>query len=317
MARSEGHAGSGTQHAAGGDRVSDGEIDRKESTPTQLKTRSDWNGDPPPREWVYEGWLGYRLTLFTGHGGKGKSRLALQLAAAVASGTSEPWIPPARRDRATRTAKATLVDDGGAPVLVASWEDEADEVHRRLHAMAATLPWAAVDHIEDRLHFTDLAGGGALWDGGLRIGKELTNTGRALRAAAEHIKARLLIIDPRAAAYAGDENHRARVRAFISHWDRWARENRCAVLLIDHLPKYATQQQDVRSAAYAGSTDWHNASRSVWTLDDQNGNLVLRCDKTNYGSVPDPVTLESTDGCVWQAKSGTVRRRAVKKNPHG
>ena len=83
------------------------------------------------------------------------------------------------------------------------------------------------------------------------------------------------------------------------------------------LPKYATQQQDVRSAAYAGSTDWHKTSRSVWTLDDQNGNLVLRCDKTNYGSVPDPVTLESTDGCVWQAKSGTVRRRAVKKNPHG
>ena len=82
--------------------MSDGEIDRKESTPTQLKTRSDWNGDPPPREWVYEGWLGYRLTLFTGHGGKGKSRLALQLAAAVASGTKRA-VDTARTQRQGHT----------------------------------------------------------------------------------------------------------------------------------------------------------------------------------------------------------------------
>ena len=57
------------------------------------------------------------------------------------------------------------VANGAAPVVVASWEDERDELHRRLAAMAKRLPWAAPDHIEDRLNFADMAGGGPLWKG--------------------------------------------------------------------------------------------------------------------------------------------------------
>ena len=293
----------------------------KEPRP-QIETRTDWGGVPPSRDWVYEGWLGYRLTLFTGHGGMGKSRLALQLAAAVASGTSDPWIPPANTNRATHYVKAVTEDNAGAPVLVASWEDEAEEVHRRIHAMAATLPWAAVDRIGDRLHFADLAGKGPLWEGRTGTnGKELTATGQELQSIAQTIVARLLIIDPRAAAYAGDENHRAQVRAFVSHWDRWARENRCAVLLIDHLPKYATQQRAEHGPTYAGSTDWHNASRSVWTLEDQGGGLLLRCDKSNYGPTPESVRLSSTTGSVFGGISTATEPRPPRagreKNPFG
>ena len=74
-----------------------------------------------------------------------------------------------------------------------------------------------------------MAGYGPLWETADYSGGKLTDTGYELQEIAERIKARLLIIDPRAAACAGDEDHRAQVRAFISHWGRWAREAPCAV----------------------------------------------------------------------------------------
>ena len=66
------------------------------------------------------------------------------------------------------------------------------------------------------------------------------------------------MIDPTAGAYALNENDRALVRGFLSHWDLWARATGCSVLLISHPPK--------SDADYSGSTDWHAASRAVWTL---------------------------------------------------
>ena len=269
----------------------------------RIDVHREWCGAAPPREWICEGWLGYRLTLFTGHGGRGKSRLALQLAAGIAGGARGSWLPP-QPDSATTVPSAAAFAIGGASVLVASWEDERDELHRRLEKMGADdrLPWAAPDRLGNRLAFADLAGYGPLWEA-TDAGGQLTETGAELRAIAERIAARLLIIDPRAAAYAGDENSRAHVRAFISDWDRWAREKQCAVLLVDHLPKYATgANRRNTEISYAGSTDWHNAARSVWTLEPGgNGTTVLRCDKSNYGPAPPEVTLRSGDGCAWFA----------------
>ena len=282
-----------------------------------LDLRSDWSGPvPPPRKWICDGWLLPRLTLFAGHGGVGKSRVALQLAAAVASNENRTWIPSPKG----RRSHPLLVPKAGKPVLVVSWEDEADEVHRRLNRMADSLPWADPKRIEDRLHFADLAGRGPLWNPQRNGCNALTGVGKALRAAAEQIEARLLIIDPRAAAYAGDENHRAQVRAFIAHWDRWAREQECAVLLVDHLPKSSKTRRPLNEeSTYAGSTDWYNAARCVWNLDDKQ---ILRCKKSNYGATPHPVQLSSKDGCVWTgvtnrnfSESGDPQEPA--HNPYG
>ena len=253
-----------------------------------IEYRNKWTGDVQSREWVCKDWLCYRLTLFTGHGGSGKSQLALQLAAAVASNARCNWIP---QDPGASTNALTI--SSSDPVLIASWEDEEDEVHRRLSSMAETLPWAAPDQVEKRLHFADLAGDGPIWEDG-----KPTPVGKRLQATAKKIGTRLLIIDPRAGAYADDENHRAQVRAFISHWDRWARDNQCAVLLLDHLPKSATLGSLGSGATYVGSTDWHNASRCVWTIDE---NHLLRCDKSNYGATPPPLKLNRKDG-AWTGR---------------
>lgn len=70
----------------------------------------------PPRDWLVEDIVpAYQVTLLTGNGGDGKSLLAIQLGVAVATGTD--WI-------------GFLPKQGG--VLLASAEDEHDEVHRRV-----------------------------------------------------------------------------------------------------------------------------------------------------------------------------------------
>lgn len=96
---------------------------------------------------------GLRVHLLTGAGGRGKSRLALQLAAALASDAAV-WSVPRRteNERPPRQPGSTAVDhppslprtvDRGLPVVLASWEDEAAEVHRRLRAQPVPVePWA-------------------------------------------------------------------------------------------------------------------------------------------------------------------------------
>ena len=55
--------------------------------PITTKTWEDIGSDPPDRDWLVTGWMPTGcVTILSGRGGFGKSRLALQLAAGVASG---------------------------------------------------------------------------------------------------------------------------------------------------------------------------------------------------------------------------------------
>lgn len=143
-------------------------------------------GKPPAREWLIKDWLPRgRIGMLTGAGGRGKSWLALQLAARMATGTGE-WLP-----RAGANNPAMRPIDAGGPVLYATWEDEPVEFVRRIGTGQAA-------QCKD-LHIVDLAGTGPVW--GLPVGLStqargsLLETGRQLRAAAEQIGAKLLILD--------------------------------------------------------------------------------------------------------------------------
>ena len=263
------------------------------------KVRTDWVGAPPDRRWIVEGWLpAGRAGLLTGPGGSGKSKLALMLAAAIA-GTDRHWIPP---------NGPTVAAAESESVVLATWEDEPDEIFRRLlccpsldkrdsaHQASATL--TANDLFGERLHVVDLAGCGALWEP-VRAGSrhtstlgELTGAGEYLRRHCEKAKARLLVIDPLAAAYACNENDRGLVRSFMSSWDRWARDHDCAVILIAHPSKSGPD--------YSGSTDWHGAPRFLWTLAPEEDSeeppspeapSCLTCLKQSYGQKPQPLLL--------------------------
>ena len=212
----------------------------------------------PPRTWLLPGWLpASRLTLVTGGGGRGKSRVVLQLCVALSSGKPD-WLGPAYA--------APLPVGPGRPVVFATYEDEPEEVWRRLESLHKVL---GPRPTEGRFTLVDMAGRGPLWapSGGSRhvsTMADITPLGEQLRAKCKELGADLLVLDPLAAVFASNENDRGLVRAFISSWDRWARDNKCAVLIIAHPPKNGAD--DDGGAVYSGSTDWLGGPRSLWSL---------------------------------------------------
>ena len=243
-----------------------------------FRDNDDWDppGGWPERDWLIPGWLPVgRLGMLSGRGGRGKSRLVLQIAARIAN--SPPLAGHVLRghevEEGRRHPLALDVQHCG-PVLVGSWEDEREEVGRRLAAMAED-GLVDIAGLKDQLRFLDLRGEGAVWGPGIDKHVSsvagLTAIGRRVRATAEDLGARLLVLDSLAGAYASDENIRSLVRGFCSDWDAWGTEHGCAVLLIAHPPKRparsqgSTIDQDTDDD-FAGSTDWHNAVRWRWSL---------------------------------------------------
>ena len=298
----------------------------------------EWDDDvlDPPREWLIRDYLpANRVLLFTGAGGAGKSRLALQLGAALAAGVPEHWLPSEAllRSGALGPDKLTPDPDKAAPVVFASYEDEADEAQRRLRRLAAggatgkyagkgRLGYAEPSARDGRLHYMDLAGAGPIW--GPAHERHVSSRAKPLPAwdrvtkFAASVRARLLILDPSAGAFGSNENDRAAVREFVSALDRWAREHDCAVLLVSHPPKPPTDAK-AKAAKYSGSTDWRNAARTVWTLGEcgvkecKCGRLVLEVDKASYVKRPEPVHVEDLwrdAGGAWANVDGDARAQA-------
>ena len=252
----------------------------------------DWSKQPPKRDWLIDAWLpAGRVAMLTGPGKVGKSRLALQLAAAIAAG-EKAWLPGGP-ELVLKSSEDKVKDD---VAVLATWEDEEEEVARRLHGMNMHAK------VGKRLRY--VAPDEPLWVGyggdrtdpfGYDRTGRLSPTGIKLRQYCKDKGARLLIVDPRAAAYGLNENDRAAVRMFVSEWDRWAQDNRCAVLLIVHPPK--------SDGPYSGTTDWHAAVRAVWELttkavdvgDKKDGGrraVRFACLDTNYGPMPSPLWLK-------------------------
>ena len=86
----------------------------------------------PEREWLVDGLLpSNRVTLLTGSGGRGKSRLVLQMAVSLAAGVRE-WL-------AYQATAPKLNSTRPRDVVFATYEDEPDEVWRRLQSIHAKL----------------------------------------------------------------------------------------------------------------------------------------------------------------------------------
>ena len=146
--------------------------------------RAEWSSPPPARRWLVDGWLpDGRIALFTGRGGSGKSQLVLQLATSLSSDISDggrrEWFqdgPEVQGEQGT--------------TVFATWEDDDDEIQRRMLANPA-FAYSGAPAFEEsmggRFVFIDAAGRGPLWSVGpsRETFGELTPLGGALRAVCE------------------------------------------------------------------------------------------------------------------------------------
>jgi RecA-family ATPase len=225
----------------------------------------------PQREWLVPGLIPTRnVTLLYGDGGTGKSLLALQLAAAKASGSSFFGRP---------------MMQGGVEFVTA--EDEQSEMHRRLIDISRSMG-KGLDAMAG-LHLTSLADQDALLaipaDG--RGGTlEVTNLYQELKQILAESKPTLVVLDTLADIYGGNEIVRAQVRQFAGLLRRLAVDNGCTIVVLAH-PSLSGMDKGT-----SGSTGWSNSVRSrlfFTRVLDADGTepdedlRMLRVGKSNYG----------------------------------
>jgi len=221
------------------------------------------------------------VTLLGGHGGSGKSLLALILCAHCSTG--KKW------------AGLDVVQNR---VLIVSLEDPADLARLRLRRIVAEYGLPA-DAIEAAITIADGTDGATLAQETTELGTRrlvLTRCYDELLLLADGHG--LIIIDNASDAFCANENDRQAVRAFMSALARLARERDAAVLLLAHIDKNAAKY-GAAGNSYSGSTAWHNSARSRLALVDNGGGLELRHEKANLCRLIEPVSLTWTpDGVL-------------------
>lgn len=215
------------------------------------------------------------VTLLTGHGGAGKSNLALIMAAHAACG--KPWSH--FRFEQCRTVFVSL-EDGG------------DLARFRLRNIAEQYQLDATT-IANNLVILDGTEGSTplvteMSDGGVR---KLISTPLFDLVANAAAGAGLVAVDNASDAFDGDENSRRQVRTFVRKLARIAKENDAGLILLAHIDKAAARGGG-NGNAYSGSTAWHNSARSrvALTMDERKA-VTLVHEKCNLAKKANPLPL--------------------------
>ena len=261
------------------------------------------------REWLIPNWLpANTATMFTGDGGVGKSWLTLQAVCQIASGFKNAFLDP-------EFPIPSEPDDSIEPkhVIFATYEDEPEEIKRRLQALTSGMNWIteSLETIKQHLHIVDMRGIGSVWGPGM--GKHIALTGdllfagEAIRTICEERNAKLLVMDPLSGAFGGNENDRTAVYDFVSSFRGWGDAAKCAMLVIGHLPKGA----EGRAAGFSGSTAWEASARSMWKLskkvekpdkdeedEEEKAYWILEHTKGNY-TTPQPEVFLAKETAGW------------------
>lgn len=223
-------------------------------------------------------WMPRRhVTLFGGHGGIGKSSLALAICAHVACG---------------RPFAGMEVEESMA--LFVSLEDEAMIVRLRLRRIIETFKLPPEKVLANLRVLDGTEGSAALMTegDGYNAAPVFTPAFAELISQAEGM--RLIVIDNASDAFDANENSRRDVRLFIRGLAALARKQDAAVVLLAHIDK-ASAKAGAGGNSYSGSTAWHNSTRSRLALLEQDGRIVLAHEKANLGQKADPVTLTCND----------------------
>lgn len=259
--------------------------ERVQLTATQQEHRGTWppcidmvklsQERPYPPRFIIPGWLpaGY-ATLFAGHGGIGKSGLALMIAVCIALGLLFCGLPIQRKT-----------------VLYLSCEDREGVLHWRLLRICEYLGVSMAD-LNGWLHVVDLVGHEVILFNGATAGRPLTPAYDELRNLISRQGAEVLFVDGIGDTYSGNENSRAEVKAFVNALLALIPPDDGAVVLVGHVAKLSANTRTAEG--YSGSTAWHNSVRARWYLypesnvfdgrAEKTGDLLLELQKSNLGA---------------------------------
>jgi archaellum biogenesis ATPase FlaH len=222
------------------------------------------------------------VTLLAGHGGTGKSYIALKIAVHVAMGLA---LGPLAT---TRTRVAYF-----------SAEDDSPELLRRLARICKSIG-IEQSALEGWLYLLDVSEQDPTLFASDRSGYGGTPGLAALASFDIKEDVGLVVIDNASDTFTGEENSRAQVRSFMrSLRTQLARPNR-AVLLLAHIAKAAAQSRQQYGASlsddYSGSTAWHNSARSRLSLEPDASGVILKHLKANRSSKAEPLRFDWQGG---------------------
>jgi RecA-family ATPase len=221
---------------------------------------SSWDSTPlPDRQWaILDRVPAKQAGLFSGEGGTGKS--IIELMKNVAHVAGKDWL-------------GSMPEQGPAFYLGA--EDDVDEIHIRLCAIAKHYGVTFKELVDGGLHILPLLGKDATLGAMTRGGKiETTDLYRQIREAAGDIKPKNISIDTLSRAFAGSEIDRVQVYAFCNHMQALAMLTGGSVTVLSH-PSLAGIAS---GSGLSGSTAWHGAFRF---------RQYLKGAKANDGEQPD------------------------------
>jgi len=249
---------------------------------------SGWDGAAvPERQWAIKDRVPLlQAGLFSGEGGTGKSIIELQKNVAHVMG--KDWL-------------GSLPEPG--PAFYIGAEDDKQEIHIRLAAIAKHYGATFGDLIKGGLHVLPLLGQDAtLCAVNPRTGRvEVTELYRKILEAAGDIKPKNISIDTLSRAFAGNEIDRVQVYAFAQHMQALAAAAGGSVTILSH-----PSVQGINSGSgISGSTAWHGAFRFRQYLkgvkaddSDQPDNDLreLEFKKNQYGPRGENVVLRYQNG---------------------
>lgn len=261
---------------------------------------SQWDGVPiDPRHWIAHNRIPVgEPGIMSGDGGTGKTKLALQLAAAIAACLRD-WI-------------GGVVDAEGH-VIVVSAEEKLKEMHRRTLDVLEHRGLSFRD-LHSRLHFICDHDNPVL--GALDRNSIVQPTMSLLRLekTVAAIRPALVIIENAADVYGGNEIDRANVTRFMRGLlGRLTVPCESTVMLIQHPSVSGLNDGTGRS----GSTAWNNAGR--WRCnftkikdDDDSGLRQFEVVKNNYGPMGEKIRLRWERGVfVPEGLGSTVQQAAA------
>lgn len=231
------------------------------------------------------------VTLLAGHGGTGKSYIALLIAIHVALGRPLGSLPTHQ-----------------ANVVFYSAEDGERVLRSRLAKLCTALG-VEQTALDGKLILIDASDS----DPTLFRATDLPALANLASLATQH-RANLIVIDNASDVFDGDEIKRAAVRGFIRSIRRHLARPGRAVLLLAHINKVAAG--NARSSEdYSGSTAWHNSVRSRLSLSrESDDTLLVEHMKANHGPKAASIRLEWRDGVpsfanIWLDGEVAVKER--------